>query len=106
MYLFPEFSPVVVCGPDAHVDPVSKVLFLVYVQSLVELLQLGVVQQLLGVSNVLPDRGQFLVGAFAGRGVHPGDLEKDVINLIINARNYLSLFSCNSNFIGNGHTIK
>ena len=56
LYLFSQFLPVEVGAPDAHVNAVEKVVRAVDVESVVQVLQVGVVHDLVGVGDVLLDR--------------------------------------------------
>jgi len=71
LYLFSQFLPVEVGTPDAHVDAVEEVVRAVDIESIVQLLQVGVVHDLVGVGDVLLDGAQLVVGANFGLRVHP-----------------------------------
>ena len=76
VHLLSKLLPVVVGGPDAHADAVLEVGRGLHFESLVELLQSRVVEDLLGIADVFLDGVQFAVGAFLCQRVHPRDLKK------------------------------
>ncbi len=64
----------VVGAPDAHVLSVLEVRVVADVESLVHVLQFGVVQDLLRIGDVLLDGPELVVRTSAGPVVHPSDL--------------------------------
>lgn len=75
LHLLSQFFPVIVCAPDAHVDPVEEVMRVVDVKTLVQVFQVLVNHDLVGVGDVLLDGAQLRVGASFSHRVHPGNLK-------------------------------
>ena len=96
IYPFSELLPVKVCAPDAHVDPIEEVVGAADLEPAVEVLQIGVVHDLVRVGDVLLDRAQLGMRAHLGLRVHPGYLELATQN-----RNFYSVESWSQSSVTN-----